>query len=113
MAGSLSGAWAKFDRAEEHLEALIRVTRSGHVRWGHQYPVTPEAHRNGLEYRFYVDRAPALDAEAGGGSGAAGRGRRSVRALASSGGAPGRPSAATLSRSRAGTGAASRATARR
>jgi len=65
MAGSLSGAWAKFDRAEEHLEALIRVTRSGHVRWGHQYPVTPEAHRNGLEYRFYVDRAPALDAEAG------------------------------------------------
>src|SRR6266516_4833003 len=63
MAGSLSGAWAKFDRAEEHLEALIRVTRSGHVRWGHQYPVTPEAQRNGLEYRFYVDRAPALDAE--------------------------------------------------
>jgi hypothetical protein len=62
---SLSGAWAKWERAQTHLKSLdpknfptITFTNE----WLRHYPAIPEAHRNGLEYRFYVEPEP-LDTE--------------------------------------------------
>jgi hypothetical protein len=59
--GSLSGAWAKWERAQAHLRSLdpedfptITFTNE----WLRHYPTTPEAHRDGLEYRFYVEAEP-------------------------------------------------------
>jgi hypothetical protein len=62
----MRGPWSKWGRAETHLKAL-RVEAGGHVSgfhpdWFHRYPVTVEAHREGREYRFYVEARP-FDAE--------------------------------------------------
>jgi hypothetical protein len=63
--GNLSGAWAKWERAQTHLQSLdpkdfpsITFTNE----WLRHYPTTSEAHRDGLEYRFYVE-PETLDTE--------------------------------------------------
>jgi hypothetical protein len=60
-----SGAWAKWERAKSHLEILrkeLGATPERPYGWSKRYRATPEAHRDGLEYRFYVD-AVELDTE--------------------------------------------------
>lgn len=60
MAGSLDSAWAKWDRARKHKEALdaeLSGSMPG-VPWACNYPVTAELQPSGLEYRFYVDLPP-------------------------------------------------------
>jgi hypothetical protein len=61
MAGDLSGAWAKWRRAKTHLDDLRQIALGLITftnEWLHGYTATPEAHRNGLEYRFYVEPEP-------------------------------------------------------
>jgi hypothetical protein len=53
-----SGAWSKWRRAKRHLETLrdeLGVAPGRPYGWSKRYRATQEAHRNGLEYRFYVD----------------------------------------------------------
>lgn len=61
MAGDLSGAWAKWGRANAHLEA-VKEKAVGNItftnEWLYSYRAVPEAHRDGLEYRFYVEPEP-------------------------------------------------------
>jgi hypothetical protein len=62
----MRGPWAKVNWAASHLQALDKKCRGGipgfHPDWAHVYPISAETHREGLEYRFYVDPAP-LDAD--------------------------------------------------
>ena len=61
MSGSLYGAWAKCGRAKTHLETLKAEAVGSSTftnEWMSRYPATPEAHRDGLEYRFYVEPEP-------------------------------------------------------
>ena len=65
MSRKRSGAWAKWERAKSHLEALrieLGATPEHPYGWSKRYRATPERHRNGLEYRFYVN-AVELDTE--------------------------------------------------
>lgn len=58
-----SGSWSKWRRAKRHLETLrheLGVSRGHAFGWSKRYRTTHEAHRNGLEYRFYVN-AEKLD----------------------------------------------------
>jgi hypothetical protein len=53
-----SGAWAKWERAKRHLKTLgdeLGASPQNPYGWSKRYRATAEAHRNGLEYRFYVD----------------------------------------------------------
>jgi len=66
MAGDLSGAWAKWRRADAHLKDLREIAVGSITfsnEWLNQYTATPEAYRDGLEYRFYVEPEP-IDTEA-------------------------------------------------
>jgi hypothetical protein len=59
-AGTLEDPWRRLKRAETHLEALERE----HGIWSAltSYRLRPEAHADGLEYRFYLDEAvPEVD----------------------------------------------------
>ncbi|HUG64903.1 MAG TPA: hypothetical protein VMK83_06760 [Gaiellaceae bacterium] len=60
MTASLQSARSKWKRACEHYEALKADLVGPHplMPWVHDYPVTPEIHSGGLEYRFYVDLPP-------------------------------------------------------
>jgi hypothetical protein len=54
----LASAWEKWGRAKSHLETLNREAVGSITftnEWLHRYPAVPETHRNGLEYRFYVE----------------------------------------------------------
>jgi hypothetical protein len=64
VSGSLSGPRAKWRRAQAHLETLRQEIPEWSGGWEppNRYSVTPETHRDGLEYRFYVD-PPELDTE--------------------------------------------------
>ncbi len=58
MSRKRSGAWSKWRRAKRHLETLkdeLGVAPGRPYGWSKRYRATHEAHRNGLEYRFYVD----------------------------------------------------------
>jgi hypothetical protein len=54
------GSWAKWRRAKSHFETLRdKLAAVSEEKtpfgWTKRYRATPEAHRDGLEYRFYVD----------------------------------------------------------
>jgi hypothetical protein len=58
VSGKRSGAWAKWRRAKRHLDVLkqeLGVSPGNPFGWSKRYRTTHEAHRNGREYRFYVD----------------------------------------------------------
>jgi hypothetical protein len=60
-----SGSWAKWERAKSHAETLGDQLAAASewespYGWTKRYRATPEAHRDGLEYRFYVE-ADELD----------------------------------------------------
>lgn len=60
MAGSIDAPFAKFARAEAQLEELrseIERVFPRHKQW----PVRTEAHRAGLEYRFYAGDLPSVE----------------------------------------------------
>jgi hypothetical protein len=63
VSGSITGPMAKLGRAREHYEAL-ESELAGPVGHGfYSYPVTPQIHREGLEYRFHVGKVPPFEAK--------------------------------------------------
>jgi hypothetical protein len=64
VSGSVTGPTAKLGRAREHYETLSdMLTVPGRRHGFYSYRVTPQVHREGLEYRFHVGEVPSFEAK--------------------------------------------------